>query len=266
MSMDEADQISPAPQQGGLADMLNSLTVFGKDALWWGMVWMGCYVAYQQGYSPFKLHGVCDQTWAHAASSRSTLHTAPGSTQPPNPRPEHANARAAAREQAAAAAAAETEEQPAVPEDPVSQRPAQVYLGMFACEEEERHPLPEDISIQPIQARRPSCRRELFQPLPARRDLSLLHHGKQTRNLRSQNTTAALLADCEVTSPDACGVQEEHKAAMDALMARAQEKATQMNDKKLTVEHMILALAGNPSQGSCTQPRHLQASQGGLAV
>jgi len=114
--------------------MLNSLTVFGKDALWWGMVWMGCYVAYQQGWLPFL--------------------------QPPNPRPEHANARAAAREQAAAAAAAETEEQPAVPEDPVS--------------------------------------------------------------------------------------QEEHKAAMDALMARAQEKATQMNDKKLTVEHMILALAGNP--------------------
>lgn len=33
---------------------------------------------------------------------------------------------------------------------------------------------------------------------------------------------------------------------MDTLMARAQEKANQMNDKKLTVEHMVLALAGNP--------------------
>ncbi|KAF5842389.1 hypothetical protein DUNSADRAFT_7373 [Dunaliella salina] len=130
--VDEADQTSPVPQQGGLADMFNSLTVFGKDALWWGMVWMGCYVAYQQGWLPFL--------------------------QPPSARPELPNARQGAREQAAAAA--ETEEQPAVPEDPVT--------------------------------------------------------------------------------------QEEHKAAMDTLMARAQEKATQMNDKKLTVEHMILALAGNP--------------------
>jgi acyl-CoA synthetase (NDP forming) len=41
-------------------------------------------------------------------------------------------------------------------------------------------------------------------------------------------------------------LQEEHKAAVDALIARAQEKANQMNDKKLTVEHLIMALAGNP--------------------
>jgi len=32
-------------------------------------------------------------------------------------------------------------------------------------------------------------------------------------------------------------------------MARAQEKATQMNDGKLTVEHMVLALADNPRCG-----------------
>ena len=40
--------------------------------------------------------------------------------------------------------------------------------------------------------------------------------------------------------------QEEHKVAREALMSRAQEKANQMNDGKLTVEHMVLALADNP--------------------
>ena len=41
-------------------------------------------------------------------------------------------------------------------------------------------------------------------------------------------------------------LQAAHKAQVDALMRRAQQQCTKMGDEKLTVEHMVLALADNP--------------------
>lgn len=40
--------------------------------------------------------------------------------------------------------------------------------------------------------------------------------------------------------------QEAHKAAIASLTDRAKEHASKMNDKNLTIEHMVLALAENP--------------------
>lgn len=64
-------------------------------------------------------------------------------------------------------------------------------------------------------------------------------------------------------------LQEEHKKAREAIMARAQEKANQMNDGTLTVEHMVLALADNPRWvaacvGKCQVVGRLRGPQGAL--
>ncbi len=40
--------------------------------------------------------------------------------------------------------------------------------------------------------------------------------------------------------------QEAHKAEITSLLARAQAQASKTGDAKLTVEHMVLALAENP--------------------
>lgn len=40
--------------------------------------------------------------------------------------------------------------------------------------------------------------------------------------------------------------QEAHKGQIEALMAAAQAQASKLGDDRLTIEHMVLALADNP--------------------
>ena len=48
---------------------------------------------------------------------------------------------------------------------------------------------------------------------------------------------------CAIISPLA--LQDAHKAQVDGLIKRAQQQCSKLGDDKLTMEHMVLALAEN---------------------
>jgi hypothetical protein len=69
---------------------------------------------------------------------------------------------------------------------------------------------------------------------------------KQNTCCRSSQSSCCPLPGNSNSLPWIRWLQEAHKQAMEAVMARAQEHAMRMNDGKLTVEHMVLALSENP--------------------
>ena len=47
--MEEEDVSLPLPPKS----WMSQLNTFGKDFVWWGILWFGAYTAYQQGWLPF---------------------------------------------------------------------------------------------------------------------------------------------------------------------------------------------------------------------
>jgi len=82
--------------------------------------------------------------------------------------------------------------------------------------------------------------------------LFLMYNNRQAQQAKTaQAQRAATSADAEAKDgepkEDEAQVDEAtHKAQIDSILARAQQQCGKLNDSKLTMEHMVLALAENP--------------------